>query len=397
MDTIYCFEREAYRRELEVEVLEAGEEKGRPFVLLDDTILYPDGGGQPSDRGRLGKVEVAEVLKKEGKLRHFLASPVGVGPATLELDWERRHDHMQQHTAQHLLSAISLARFGWNTRSFHIGPESSDIELDIEPPPVRDLEALEAEVTVAIVAARSITCRRVTREEYEQLDVRSRGLPDGHTGDIRLVEIEGVDLNTCGGTHLASTSEVEAVKILRAEPLRGGCRLYWVAGKRVRRRLGRHEARNAELRNLFDTGDDELVSAAALKLEQLGLARRRVRELESEVAGAVVEGLLARGEPVVEAHFESADGGFLHRVASELAERGGRCLGLLTASGEKGDFFIVAAGEDAAVELGEIGRRVAELLDGRGGGSGQIYQGKAGSLDRRNEAMALLRGEAAEG
>jgi misacylated tRNA(Ala) deacylase len=72
-------------------------------------------------------------------------------------------------------------------------------------------------------------------------------------------------------------------------------------------------------------------------------------------------------------------------------------LGLLTASGEKGDFFIVAAGEDAAVELGEIGRRVAELLDGRGGGSGQIYQGKAGSLDRRNEAMALLRGEAAEG
>ncbi|MGB6642158.1 MAG: alanyl-tRNA editing protein, partial [Thermoanaerobaculia bacterium] len=212
MEKIYRYEREPYRRELEVEVLEVGELEGRAFAVLDNTILYPEGGGQPSDRGRLGEVEVVEVQATEGHLRHYLASPVATGPATLELDWERRYDHMQQHTAQHLLSSISLGRFGWNTRSFHIGPETSDIELDIEPPAARELEALEEEVAGAVVAAHPITCRRVTREEYEKLDVRSRGLPAGHTGDIRLVEIEGVDLNTCGGTHLASTAEVEAVK-----------------------------------------------------------------------------------------------------------------------------------------------------------------------------------------
>jgi Ser-tRNA(Ala) deacylase AlaX len=396
MDTIYSFEREPCRRELEVQVLEVGEEKGRAFALLDDTILYPEGGGQPSDRGRLGDVDVVEVQKTEDQLRHFLASPAATGPATLELDWERRYDHMQQHTAQHLLSSISLGRFGWKTRSFHIGPETSDIELDIEPPPVRDLEALEKEVTAAVVAAHPISCRRVSREEYDQLEVRSRGLPAGFAGDIRLVEIEGIDLNTCGGTHLASTAEVEAVKILRAEPLRGGCRLYWVAGERVRRRLGRHEARNTELRNLLDTGDDELVSAAALKLEQLGLARRRVRELEEELAHTVVDALLARGETLVEAHFTAADGGFLYRIAGELAERGGRCLALLTASGEKGDFFALAVGKDSAVELRNVGARVAEQLDGRGGGSGQIFQGKAGSLDRRTAALALLRDEVGE-
>ncbi|TNF70629.1 MAG: hypothetical protein EP299_13670 [Acidobacteria bacterium] len=390
MDTIYAFERDPYRRELEVEVLEVGEEKGRAHAVLDDTILYPEGGGQPSDRGRLGEIEVLEVQKADDQLRHFLASPVATGPATLALDWERRYDHMQQHTAQHLLSSISLARFGWNTRSFHIGPETSDIELDIEPPAARDLEALEEEVAAAVVVAHPITCRRVSREEYEELEVRSRGLPAGYTGDIRLVDIEGVDLNTCGGTHLASTAEVEAVKIVRAEPLRGGCRLYWVAGKRLRRRLALHEIRSAELRSLFDTGDEELVPAAALKLEQLGLARRRLRELESELAHAVVDGLLARGEPVVEAHFDSADGGFLHRVASELTERGGRSTGLLTASGDRGDFFALAVGEDSSVELGELGARVAELLDGRGGGSGRIFQGKAGSLDRRAQAVALL-------
>ncbi len=396
MEKIYCYEREPYRRGLEVVVLVVGQEEARPFAVLDDTILYPEGGGQPSDRGRLGEVEVIEVQKREDQLWHYLASPVATGPATLELDWERRYDHMQQHTAQHLLSSISLGRFGWSTRSFHIGPEQSDIELDIEPPAAHDLEALEDEVAGAVVGAHPVTCRRVTREEYDKLEVRSRGLPAGHTGDIRLVEIERIDLNTCGGTHLASTAEVEAVKILRAEPLRSGCRLYWVAGKRVRRRLGRHESRNAQLRGLFDTGDDQLVPMATLKLEQLGLARRRLRELESELAKAVVDGLLAHDEPIVEAHFEVADGGFLHRVASELAERGGRCVALLTASGEKGEFFTLAIGEDCPVELGQVGSRVAEMLEGRGGGSGRIFQGKAGSLDRRTAALALLRDEAGE-
>ncbi|MGB5999447.1 MAG: hypothetical protein WBI00_03110, partial [Thermoanaerobaculia bacterium] len=263
----------------------------------------------------------------------------------------------------------------------------------IEPPAARELEALEEEVAGAVVAAHPITCRRVTREEYEKLDVRSRGLPAGHTGDIRLVEIEGVDLNTCGGTHLASTAEVEAVKILRTEPLRGGCRLYWVAGKRVRQRLGRHEARNAELRSLLDTGDEELVPAAALKLEQLGLARRRMRELEAELATAAVDSLLAKGERVVEAHFESADGGFLHRLASEITDHQGRCVALLTASGEKGAFFALATAKDSPFDLQNVGPRLAEIFDGRGGGSGEIYQGRAGSLERRGEAVDLLHGE----
>ena len=396
MSPIPSYEKDPYLTRLEVEVLRVGETDGRPWAVLDDTLLYPEGGGQPADHGRLGAVAVVDVRRVEGETRHFLEAPCEPGPAVLELDWPRRWDHMQQHTAQHLLSALALARFGWATRSFHLGPETSDIELDATDAGgavlgERELAALEEAAMEQIVAGRPITTRRVSPGEYAGLDVRSRGLPADHSGDVRLVEIAGVDLNTCGGTHLRSTAEIEAVKLLGAERLRGGSRVHWVAGGRLRRRLAAHESRNAELRGLFDSGDESLVEIAALKLEQLTGARRRVRHLEGLLADARVEALAASGDPVVAAHFDEADGGFLQRIGRALLERAPAKACLLTASGEKGSFFLVGGGGESGLDAARLGPGVAELLEGRGGGSGPIFQGKAGSLERRSEAESLLR------
>jgi len=241
-----------------------------------------------------------------------------------------------------------------------------------------------------IVAARRITTRRVSPEQYAALDVRSRGLPAGHSGEIRLVEIEGVDLNTCGGTHLESTAEVEAVKLLRSERLRGGSRVHWVAGRRLRGRLAEHEARNAGLRGLFDSDDASLVEIAGLKLEQLAESRRRIRHLESLLATARVESLVAGEEPTASAHFDDADGGFLQQIGRALVERAPARAFLLTANGEKGSFFLVAAGVESPIDVGSVGPRIADLLHGRGGGAGTIFQGKAASLEGRDEAAALL-------
>ncbi len=398
---IPAYENDPYLTRLEVEVLRVGEDDGRPWAVLDDTVLYPEGGGQPADRGRLGGVEIVDVQRVGGEIRHYLAAPCEAGLAVLELDWARRWDHMQQHTAQHLMSALALARFGWATRSFHLGPETSDIELDAteaggEALGEHELEALEEAAAAEIAAARPITTRRVTQEEYARLEVRSRGLPTGHQGDVRLVEIAGVDLNTCGGTHLRSTAEIEAVKLLGAERLRGGSRVTWVAGGRLRRRLGAHEARSAALRSLFDTGDEELLEIAGLKLDQLGAERRRARQLEGLLAEARVEALAASAEPIVAAHFEEADGALLQRIGRALVERAPAKACLLTATGEKGSFFLLAAGGESPVDAAVMGPRIAELLDGRGGGTGGVFQGTAGSLERSGEAESLLRGGSAD-
>ncbi|HKJ02531.1 MAG TPA: alanyl-tRNA editing protein, partial [Longimicrobiales bacterium] len=227
---VHAFEREPRLRRLDTEVVSAGEDRGRPFVILADTILYPEGGGQPADGGTVGGVPVVDVRKTAGAIRHVLASPAPSGPVTVELDWTRRFDHMQQHTAQHLLTAVADQRFGWPTTAFHLGAHVSDIELGTPGIDAAELAELEEAVAAEIRAARPVTARRVSPEAYAALPVRSRGLPEGHTGDVRLVEIEGIDLNTCGGTHCASTAELEALKLLGTEPVRGGTRLFYAAG-----------------------------------------------------------------------------------------------------------------------------------------------------------------------
>ena len=390
MPEILAYERDPLLRRLETEVVSVGDEQGRPFVVLADTVFYPEGGGQPGDRGTVGGVAVLDVRKIGGDIRHFLAGPAPSGRVTLGLDWDRRFDHMQQHTGQHLLTAVAEQRLGWHTTAFHLGERFSDIELDTPGIGPEEMTGMEEAVAAEIRSARPVTSRRVAPEEYARLPVRTRGLPEGHTGSVRLVEIEGIDLNTCGGTHLRSTAEIEALKLLGTEPMRGGTRLFYVAGARLRRLHAVHHERNARLRELLCTSDDELTAGLGAKLEQLKDAQRAVRELEEEMAAASAQALAAGEGRVLTAHWPRRDLPFLQRVARAIEPLAPDRVVLLTAGeGEEGA-FLVGAGEATAIDVSVAGRRVAEILGGRGGGSGRVFQGKATRLSRRDEAVKLL-------
>jgi alanyl-tRNA synthetase len=371
-------------------VVSAGEYGGHPFVVLADTILYPEGGGQPADRGTVADVAVLDVQKVDDAVRHVLAGPPPSGRVTITLDWARRLDHMQQHTGQHLLTAVAHQRFGWPTTAFHLGAQTCDIELDTAELDPGVMDALEEAVAAEIRAARPVTSRRVSAGAYAAMDVRSRGLPEGHTGDVRLVEIEGIDLSTCGGTHCSSTAEIEALKLLGAERMRGGTRLSWVAGARLRRLLGDHHERTLRLRELLGTSDEELVERLGMKLGQLRGAERAVRGLEEDLAVASAEALASAAGPVLVTHWSGRALPFLQRVARDTIRRAPDRVVLLTAGeGEEGA-FVVAAGEKAGIDVPDAGPRVAEVLGGRGGGSGRIFQGKGTRLSRRGDAARLL-------
>jgi alanyl-tRNA synthetase len=394
-----AYERDPRITRLETDVVANGEAEGRPFVILADTILYPEGGGQPADRGTIAGVAVLDVQKKDGTVRHILDGPAPAGRVTVELDWARRFDHMQQHTGQHLLTAMADRIFDWHTTAFHLGERTSDIEVDAPRVEAMQLTELEEAVAAEIRAARPVKSRHVSREEYAASApaVRSRGLPEGHTGDVRLVEIEGIDLNTCGGTHCDSTAEIEALKILGSESMRGGTRISWVAGGRLRRLYDEHHQRSAELRHLLGTSDDELVARLASKLEQLKGAERSIRALEEELASASAAALGARREPVLVAHWPGRDLPFLQRVAREAVRLAPDRAVLLTAGGEDRGAFLVAAGDASDLDVAAVGPKVAEVLGGRGGGSGRIFQGKAGRLSGRQQAAELLEGEVGRG
>ena len=386
-----AYETDPYLKVLETEICQVACDAARPYAVLADTILYPEGGGQPADRGTINGVAVLDVQKVAGEVRHYLATPLQSGPAKIELDWVRRFDHMQQHTGQHLLTAVAQDRFKWATTAFHLGETQCDVELAVPGLSARQLGELEEAIAAEIRAARPVSTRCVTAQEYSALKVRSRGLPEGHQGEIRLVEIAGLDLNTCGGTHLRSTTELEAIKLLGTESLRGGTRLFFVAGGRVRGRLGEHETRNARLRALLGAPDADLVAVLETKLEQLRSADKRARAAEEEVAGLLVEALAARPGAFAEQHFEGKDAGFIQKAARSLAAAAPGKVVFFTAASAGSACFVLTAGEAVAVDVPALGRELAALLDAKGGGSGRSFQGKAPGLTGRDAALARLR------
>jgi alanyl-tRNA synthetase len=390
MLSLPAYERDPFATSLETRIVRRGEDQGRPFVVLGDTVFYPEGGGQPCDHGTVNGVPVVDVQKCAGELLHFLATPVPEGPASLRLDWARRFDHMQQHTGQHLLTAVAQDQFHWETTAFHLGNEVCDIELATPSIPPAALDCLEEAVAARIRGRHEISSRWVSPEAYAQEPVRSRGLPDGHIGDIRLVQIAGVDLNTCGGTHLHHTGEIEALKLLATEPIRSGTRLFYVAGRRARRRLGAHEQRNAALRTLLGAPDEELVPALQIKLDQLLALERRSRKLEEELVVHLAAALAARPGNLVESHLEGRDMAFLQKLGKAILGLDSTKAVFLTTDGGGQGIFLLCAGEGLSLDVPAAGKAVAAVLGAKGGGAGKTFQGKALSLAERAGALAQL-------
>ena len=395
MDRHQTYETDAYARTLATTVIKVSEEGGRHCAILEDTILYPEGGGQPCDLGTIGEAAVLGVAHGPGGIVHFTDRPLEPGPVEVCLDWGRRRDHMQQHTGQHLLTALAQDRFGWATTAFHLGTEVCDIELDA--PQILDRERLELEDAVAaeISAGRAVTASWVSRDEYDALHVRSRGLPEGHEGDIRLVAIEGLDTNTCGGTHLARTSELEGVKLLGVEPIRGGTRLFFVFGKRLRARLEAHEKRNHHLRTALGRPDDGLAEAVEQRLAREKDLERALRHADTELASAYAKAMLAGTDAFITHHFESKDAAFLQKLTRVLldAEKESNAAGRLyffTAEMGGERFFSLAAGGACKADLPALGRSIAAILGGRGGGSSRQFQGKFSDIGKLADARDMV-------
>jgi Ser-tRNA(Ala) deacylase AlaX len=388
-----AYHRDAYLREILTDVVATGEEGGTPFAILADTLFYPEGGGQAADHGHLGDAAVLDVQRRGEEIRHFLSHPVDKGAVRLELDWPRRWDHMQQHTGQHILTAVALRDFGWRTTAFHLGAEWSDIELDTPRLSRDDLDRLEEAVAGEIRAARTVSYRSADVSDFERLGVRSRLLPEGFEGEVRLVDIEGLDLNTCGGTHCRSTAEIGLLCLLGTEPMRGGTRVFFVAGDRVRQRMAAHEERNLHLRSLLDTGDEMLSDVVALRLDREKELARTVRRLNEELADDAAATLCGDDSALLDAHWRDRDMAFLQRVGRTIDESTPEKRALLTSESADGAIFLVVAGESSGLSLEETGPRIAAVLDGRGGGRGSIFQGKAESFANRDEALRIL-GEA---
>lgn len=358
---------------------------GHWAVRLADTVLYPEGGGQPADHGAIGGVAVLDVQRDDAGVVHTTAAAVPLGPTTVVVDWARRFDHMQQHTAQHLITALAHDALGRPTVAFHLGAEGCTLDLAGRPLTPDERLDLQDRTNAAIRAALTVSPQVVDAETYARLPVRSRGLPDGHQGGIRLVEIAGLDQNTCGGTHVSSTAALQAVVLTRVERIKGGCRVHYLAGGRVTDGLLRGLAREQALTELLTAPPSDHGALVARLIDDAKARTKQLGALQRELAAHVGRALATDPRQPRHLHRDGADLGVLRAIAdAALACCPDRAV-LLTGAG----VFLVA-GPPAVVDV--AGPQVAAALGGRGGGRGGRFQGKADDLSAAPAAADLLSG-----
>ena len=270
METQKLYEADSHLRRCQAVVLDCFPDQNGFRVVLDHTIFFPEGGGQLSDGGTIGDVEVTETHEKDGHILHFTreALPPGAVVDCL-LDWPRRLDHMQQHTGEHILSWAFWKLLGVHNVGFHMGTDIVTIDLDREVTQ-EEAQAAEELANDQVFQDLPVLCRTASPEEMEHLPLRKK--TEKFSGDLRLVEVEGGDLCTCCGTHVKHTGEIGMIKIIRLERNKGGSRVEFLCGGRALRdyRLKNHVIQEA---------------GAALSVKEADVPLG-IRRLKGELAGA---------------------------------------------------------------------------------------------------------------
>ncbi len=356
------------------------------FVIqLAETIFYPEGGGQPADRGWIGGVPLQDVQKDGERILHYTQAPVPIGQADLELNWDVRFDYMQQHTGQHLLTAIILKTYGWKTVGFHISADWSTIELETSSIAEEQLREIEALVEAAILEDRPIRQRLVSSEQLEALAIRTRGIPDWVKGPIRLIDIDGYDINNCGGTHLRRTGELQLFSSLRTEKIKKNTRLYFVFGGRVRRMLQGYVKKERALNQIFSQADH--VQIAAEWSRQRKESKREHKALRLELAQYRGKALAAAqgdvGVLVLSATSTFEDFHAILREALKVAPH----KPYLIANPELFLVHLINEQHHAAHRV-----QILSLLDGKGGGRAPVIQGRYKAKEGILKVAEHLRG-----
>ncbi len=266
-ETVKQFYLEPSRFEGEARVLELREEDGRYAVVLDASLFYPEGGGQPCDLGSIDNLPLRSVTEKDGEILHWFEEKPGFIPGDqvfMNVDGKRRIDHSQQHSGQHLLSAILERKYGIHTLSFHLGLSYSTIDVTAPAMDQDMIEALEDEAEAFIARNHPYVFHVCPPEDPQSFPFRKR-LPEGEE-EIRIIEIKDYDWVACCGTHVSSAADLRILSVLQAEKYKGNTRLYFVAGARASLLLRRRkEALEAIAASLGTSSEEAATKVDALK------------------------------------------------------------------------------------------------------------------------------------
>jgi alanyl-tRNA synthetase len=371
-------------------ILEVRPYNDRAALILDSTNFYPEGGGQPGDRGSVNGIPLLDVREQNGEILHIIsaddAKKAAPGPAELAVDWARRREYTSLHTAQHLLSGTILARIKAHTVSMHLGDE--ECTIDVDTPAISDggLIEIEEAVASAIEENHPVIIHLCPPERVEDFPLRK--IPPQGEEVIRVVEIKGNDFSPCCGTHLVSTGEIGMLRILSAEKYKGMTRVRFIAGRRVLRDSRMLRGNGDVVSRALKVPVNETGAAVLVLLEKTNQLERKLKAFEEEAAARQAEELLKKaglldGGPEGNAgkvFVESFDG-----MDMETALRIGRAAQKLTAA-----VLVLASVKDIKfaglcsrkqTDIRPLFKEALEKRGGKGGGGPSFFQGQFEQVD----------------
>lgn len=360
-------------------------------VLLDATAFYPTSGGQPHDLGCIndgnGDAKVLDVIDEGETILHIIDRPLCKGRVEGHVNWARRFDHMQQHTGQHLLSAVFQERFGLPTVSFHLGAEICTIDLRGPEPREDVLEGAERAANLVIFDDRAVNVRYGTAEEFAERGVRKE-VP--RAGILRAIDIEGIDLQPCGGTHVKRTGQIGTMLVRRCVKMRQDWRVEFACGGRGAGLARRDFALLRHAADALECAPDDLAAAAQRVVNERDAHFKNARDLLQRLAAAEAARAMeathsnGNGLRIVSQVLQDVPVEFLGAYAGELAKHE-KAVALL-AHGESGQMFF-ASHASAGKDMNALLKKVLEQNGGKGGGSAESARGKLAEPGKAQEAI----------
>ncbi len=362
-------------------------------LVLDRTAFYPTSGGQPNDLGKIGDANVLDVRDAGEEILHVVDRRPDDPDVKGCIHWPRRFDHMQQHTGQHLLSAMFHERFGRPTVSFHLGAEICTIDLRGPEPSDEILEGVERAANRIIFEDRPVNVRYGTAEQLAGLGVRKEVEREGI---LRAIEIESADLQPCGGTHVKSTGQIGMILVRRCTKIRQDWRVEFVCGARAEEASRRDFQLLRQVAEKLSCAPEDVVSSASRALAERDANYKALHSTLERLAFA--DAVLAlqsaplgpNGLRIVARVLDESSAEYLGFFATAIAKTE-RAVALLAA--KEGGQLLFAQHPSAGKDMNALLRSVQEKFGGKGGGTRDFTRGKLSDSSQVEKALAVAREE----
>lgn len=367
-----------YIKEFNCNVVEVTKKDDKYEVVLDKTAFFPGGGGQSCDLGTVDNINVIDVYEKDDKIIHVLdKEPTNLSNIKGKIDYNRRLDGMQQHLGQHVLSGCFYSLFGANTAGIHLGETISTIDIigNITEDMIRKAEKRANEV---IIENHKVNFKITNRKEAKKMGLRRELATSDQT--IRVVEIEGLDINACCGVHPSCTIELQMIKLKGYEKHKGNTRIQFLAGQRAVNDYLKRDLLFENLCNELSAGEEEVFKSVNNLQENIKNLRDDNNRVKAELSKYLIDSLLSSAimkgnTKIINKIFEKEDTKYLSKLTNSLTEEDNVVVLFASVNNNKVNLIFGCSKNLDNLNMGSILKDTISLLDGNGGGSKFIAQG----------------------